>query len=46
MREQAHEFFKELNDIHSALNFTVEEETDGKLLFVDVLVECSDGKRV
>ena len=45
-RERALNFFRELNDIHPALKFTMEEESEGKLPFMDVLVERCDGKLV
>ena len=45
-RERALKFFRELNDIHSVLKFTMEEEIEGKLPFMDVLVERCDRKLV
>ena len=35
-------FFDKLNELHSSLTFTVEEENDNKLPFLDVLVERCD----
>ena len=38
------EFFDVLNALHPSLQFTMENESDGKLPFMDVLVKRSDGK--
>ena len=45
-RERALKFFRELNDLHPALKFTMEEEIERKLPFMDVLVERCDEKLV
>ena len=43
-RADSEQFFHLLNGLHPALKFTVEEERDGKLPFMDVLVErVTDG---
>ena len=36
---EALSFFQSLNDLHSSLTFTMEEERDNELPFLDVLVE-------
>ena len=41
-RNDALLFFDKLNDLHSSLSFTMEEENDNKLPFLDVLVERCD----
>ena len=38
-RNEALKFFHKLNDLHPSLSFTMEEENDNKLPFLDVLVE-------
>ena len=38
------EFLKQLNSLHQSLNFTHEKEVNGKLPFVDVLIEKSNTK--
>ena len=35
-------FFDRLNRLHSSLSFTMEEESNGQLPFLDVLVERGD----
>ena len=37
-------FFRELNQLHPALKFTVDSETDNQLPFMDVGVRRQDGK--
>ena len=41
-RNDALLFFNKLNNLHSSLSFTMEEENNNKLPFLDVLVERSD----
>ena len=41
-RSDALEFFDTLNQLHSSLSFTMEEESNGQLPFLDVLVERGD----
>ena len=41
-RSDALVFFDTLNQLHFSLSFTIEEENNGQLLFLDVLVERSD----
>ena len=38
-RNEALSFFQQLNDLHPSLTFTMDEEKDNQLLFLDVLVE-------
>ena len=38
------QFFKKLNSLHQSLTFTHEKEVNGKLPFLDVLVEKSNSK--
>ena len=42
--EESHPFFFELNELHPALKFTVNAETDNQLPFLDVRVRRQDGK--
>ena len=41
-RSDALAFFDILNQLHSSLTFTIEEENNGQLPFLDVLVERCD----
>lgn len=41
--EQVETFFNVLNNLHPALQFTVERENDGRLPFMDVLVQRTEG---
>ena len=41
-RSDALAFFDTLNQLHSSLSFTIEEENNGQLPFLDVLVERCD----
>ena len=41
-RSNALSFFDKLNQLHSSLTFTMEEENNGQLAFLDVLVERRD----
>ena len=41
-KDQATEFHRELNRLHQSLQFTMETEQEGKLPFLDVLVERAD----
>ena len=41
-RSDALKFFATLNRLHSSLSFTMEEENNGQLPFLDVLVERGD----
>ena len=41
-RSEALNFFHKLNDLHPSLSFTMEEENNNKLPFLDVLVERSE----
>ncbi len=41
-RRDALKFFDTLNRLHSSLSFTMEEESNGQLPFLDVLVERGD----
>ena len=43
-KEESHDFFRELNQLHSALKFTVDSEIDNQLPFMDVGVRRQDGK--
>ena len=38
-RNETLSFFQQLNNLHSSLTFTMDEEKDNKLPFLDVLVE-------
>ena len=38
-RNEALSFFQQLNDLHPSLTFTMDEEKDNQLPFLDVLVE-------
>ena len=38
-RNEASSFFQQLNDLHPSLTFTMNEERDNKLTFLDVLIE-------
>ena len=38
-QNEALPFFERLNDLHPSLNFTMDEEKDNQLPFLDVLVE-------
>ena len=44
--EEANEFLKSLNNLHQSLKFTCEFETDGKLPFLDVVVERSNNRLI
>ena len=41
-RSDALEFFDTLNQLHSSLSFTMEDESNGQLPFLDVLIERGD----
>ena len=41
-REEGDEFLQKLNNLHPFLKFTREDEADGKLSFLDVLIERKD----
>ena len=43
-RQESEDFFQILNNFHPALQFTVENEDQGRLPFMDVLVERIDGR--
>ena len=42
--EESHDFFRELNELHPALKFTTDAETDNQFPFLDVDVRRQDGK--
>ena len=41
-RSESRQFFHSLNQLHSELKFTCEFENNNILLFLDVLVECTN----
>ena len=43
-KEEAHKFFNHLNTLHPYLKFTMEEETDNQLKFLDIQVLKEDNK--
>ena len=44
--QQSEQLLQFLHGIHSSLQFTCEHESDGRLLFMDVLVEKTDADKV
>ena len=42
-RKEGEEFLERLNNLHNALQFTKEDENNGKLAFLDVFIERSAG---